>query len=186
MSAVGLQIFQAYYWYWGMSWGDIAAVHSWRLGPPSPLPHVALMSAFGGPPPLRTLAVCRRVFPLGSPSSVQSCDSAPCRRSTTATFFSSCCSPSGRAPRKTGRRLPARGCPSPSRHTGTTPCFPYESHIQLCPLPRARPPAGSWEEEREEGKGVRDLERDRSTKRKGREAMRGGRWSWRHISAHCN
>lgn len=38
-----------YYWYWRMKWGDQTAVHSWRLSPTSP-PHVALMSAFGGPP----------------------------------------------------------------------------------------------------------------------------------------
>lgn len=93
------------------------------------------------PPALNTggLSLC---IPLGPPS-LQSCDSAHCHCSTTATFFSSCWSPGGPAPRRTGRTLPARGSPSPSRHTGTTPCFPYESHTQLCPLLLVLPPPGS-------------------------------------------
>lgn len=106
----------------------------------SPL-YVALMSAFSSPLHW-TQAVCGCLFPAARPS-IQSCDSAPRLRSTTATFFSSCWSPCGPAPRRTGRRLPARGSPSPSRHTGTTPCFFYESHIQLCPLPLMLPPPGS-------------------------------------------
>lgn len=120
------------------------------------------MSALRGPP-LRTLGVCGCIFPL-SRVSIQSCDSAPRRCSTTATFFSSCWSPCGPAPRRTGRRLPARGCPSPSRHTGTTPCFPCESHTQQCPLPRVLPPPGFWEKdrkgEREEEGGRKEGERD--------------------------
>lgn len=117
-----------------------------RPPPPPPLPQAALNTG--------SLSVC---IPLCSPS-IQSCNSAPCRRSTTATFFSSCWSPSDSALRTTGRRLPARGCPSPSRHTGTTPCFPSESHTQLCPLPLVLPPSGSWKKERHEswGKVVRD------------------------------
>lgn len=113
---------------------------------------VALMSAFPWEPLLWTLAVCQCVFTLALPS-IQSCDSAPHHHSTTATFFSSCWSPSGLAPRRTGRRLPVHGSPSPSRHTGTTPCFSYESRIQLCPLPLVLPPPGSLEKGREERRG---------------------------------
>lgn len=173
MSAVGLQIIIKY----------IVRGHKlWYSGRLSPhllrCPDVSIQR----PPALNTgsLSVCT---PLSSPF-VQSCSSAPRRHSTTATFFSSCWSPSSRASHKIGRRHPARGSPSPSRHTGTTPCFPYESHIQPCPLLLVLPPPGSWEKEREKGREVRDTELH--VRGKDRDAMQERSQSCRHISVHCN
>lgn len=95
-----------------------------------------------------SLSVC---IHLSLPS-IQSCKSVLQHHSTTATFFSSCWSPSGPAPHRTGRRRPVHGSPSPSRHTGTTPYFSYKSHIQLCHLLLLLPPPGSWEKRREKRK----------------------------------
>lgn len=85
------------------------------------------------------LYIC--VYSPKSPLTTQCCDSAlQHTRLHTATFFSSCWSPNGQAPHRTGRRAQARGLPSPSRQPGTRPCFHYESHIQQCPLQPAQLP----------------------------------------------
>lgn len=122
--------------YWSIQW--CPASRSSLIGDPVCL-------AVLQPPALNTgsLSGC---IPLGS-AAIQRSDYAPCCCNKTTTFFSSCWSPSGPASHSTGRRLPAPS-PRPSRHTGTTPCFPSENHTRPCPLPRALLPSGFWEKER--------------------------------------
>jgi len=117
------------------------------VGDRPPVPDVSIW----WPPALNTASLSVYI-PLSS-ATIHRCNSAHCCCSTTATFFSSCWSPSGQVPRRTGRRFPARSNPRPARQPGATPCFPSESHIQLCPLPPVLPPQGSWGKGKEEGGG---------------------------------
>lgn len=123
--------------YWSIQW--CPASRSSLIGDPVCLtgcPNVSVPQ----PPTLNTgsLSAC---IPLGS-AAIQRLDYAPCCCNKTTTFFSACWSPSGPASHRTGRRLPALSSPRPSRHTGTTPCFPSENHIRLCPLPLELLPSG--------------------------------------------
>lgn len=144
----GFYIFAEFFWFKVMIVLKYSVVSSfkiiphWRPGLPHRLPWCQCSTTLN----TGSLSGC---IPLGS-AAIQRLDYAPCCCNKTTTFFSSCWSPSGPASHRTGRRLPALSSPRPSRHTGTTPCFPSENHIRLCPSPLALLPSGFWEEEREE------------------------------------